>query len=105
MKTVRKWANYFEIRAQVRIDGYELFADDGNYGLSDEMRQVQDHTKEPFIASRDRKEWRVSWLESGDKPDFARRVDFGPGVGRVGVDVYFPEGSGDGCGAVRLLRV
>jgi hypothetical protein len=105
METVRKWANYFEIRAQVRKDGYELFADDGNYRLSDEMKQVQDHTKEPFIASRDRKEWRISWLESGDRPGGARLVGFGPGGGRVYVLGYFPERSVDDCGAVRLLRV
>jgi hypothetical protein len=112
MKKVKKWANYFEIRKQARADGYELFADggnlfadDGNYGFGDEMKQAQDYTKEPFVASEGRKEWRASWLESGDKPGDARRADFHPVGGRVVVDDRNPERRFDNYGAVRLLRV
>lgn len=105
MEQVTKWANYFEIRRQVLKDGYGLFADDGNYGFSEEMEQVRDHTGEPFVASKNKAEWRVSWLESGDKPGDARRVYFVPVGGRVSVSGGNPEVRGDYCGVVRLLRV
>jgi len=100
-----KWANYFETREQVLKDGYELFADDGNYNLSDEMRQVQAHTKEPFVASKDRKEWRASWLESGGRPVDARSVNFDPDGGLVYVFEYNPEFRYGNLGVARLLRV
>jgi hypothetical protein len=105
MGKIKKWADYSEIRGQVLKDGYELFADDGNYNFSDEMKQAEDHTKEPFVASKDRKEWRVSWLESGDKPAVARFVLFYPVVGRVLVGDDDPAHRVDSYGAVRLLRV
>ena len=105
MAKVAKWADYNEIRAQVQKDGYELFADNGGFGHSDEMKQVVKHTKEPFVASKDRKEWRASWLESGDKPDDARRVNFRPDGGRVRVRGINPEYRDGRYGAVRLLRV
>jgi hypothetical protein len=108
MKKVVKWANYFKIRDAVRgKDGnrYELFVDDGNGNFGDEMEQAQVYTKEPFIASRDRKEWRVSWLESGDKPVPARYVGFDPADGHVYVGDDRPGDTNDDYGAVRLLRV
>jgi len=105
MAKVTRWANYFEIREQVLKGGYELFALDCNNRLSDEMQQVQAHTKEPFVASRDRKEWRVSWTESGDRPDVARDVNFNPDGGRVGMGESNPKSRYSTPGVVRLLRV
>lgn len=105
MKQVKKWANYHEIREQVLDGGYEMFADDGDYGFSDEIKQVTDHTEEPFVASKDKEEWRASWLESGDKPDAARDVRFFPVVGRVHVSGLNPGSRNAGYGVVRLLRV
>jgi len=107
MEKVERWANYFEIREQVLEDGYELFTDDGDYGFGDEMKQATDHTKEPFIASEDRNECRVSWLESGDKPDLARIIQFQFGAAGGGIVVKSDPG-GNGhvfYGAVRLLRI
>ncbi len=100
MEKVEKWVNYFKIREQVLEDGYELFTDDGDYGFGDEMKQATD-TKEPFIASEDRSEFRASWLESGDKPDLARIVNCNSVVSNS-------DPGGDGhvyYGVVRLLRV
>jgi len=106
MKQVQKWADYFEIREQVLKDGYELFADDNCYGVySDEMRQATEHTRKPFVASRDRDDWRASWLESGDRSVYARRVYYSPYDGDVHIDVDSPEDRGVHYGAVRLLRV
>ena len=93
------------MREQVLNDGYELFADNGDFEFSEEMKQVTDHTKELFIASKDREEWRVSWLESGDKPGFARGVIFNPDDGGVYVYGSNPEDRSDRYGVVRLLRV
>jgi len=106
MEQVKRWADYSEIRAQVMKDGYELFADDGSYGFSEEMRQVTEHTGEPFVASENRKECRVSWLESGDKPRLARSVFFGPGsIGGGHVYDFRPGDRDYSYGAVRRLRV
>jgi hypothetical protein len=106
MAKVVKWANYLEVRKQVLSDGYELFGDDGNGGLGDEMRQVGTHTKEPLVASKDRNEWRVSWLESGDAPNHAKNLIFNPKDGGfVFVGANESLGSGELNGAVRLLRV
>jgi len=105
MKQVQKWADYSEIRGQVLKDGYGLFADDGNFGFSEEMEQVTDHTGEPFVASKNKTEWRVSWLESGDKPDYARYADFYPDGGDVYVSGHVPWHRDVYCGAARLLRV
>jgi len=105
MEQVVKWADYSEIRQQVLKDGYELFADDGNHGFGDEMKQVTDHTNEPFVASEDRLGWRASWLESGDKPEDARDAVFVPDGCYVRVYEASPMHRNVGCGAVRLLRV
>jgi hypothetical protein len=112
MWAVRKWANYFEIQRQVHWEGYELFAHDGSYGLGDEMKQAQANTKEPFVASKDRKEDRASWLESGDEPAYdldsfyAGQAFFLPFDGSVKVLGTDPEDRGYGrIGVVRLLRV
>jgi hypothetical protein len=105
MGKVEKWADYSEVREQVLKDGYELFADDGNYNFSDEMKQAEDHTKEPFVASKDRKEYRTSWLESGDKPDRARGVGFYPDGGHVRVRELYPGRRHGRLGVARLLRV
>jgi len=105
IKQIKKWADYSEIRGQILKDGYELFPYEGDYDCSDEMKQVENHTKEPFVASKNREEWRVSWLESGDCTADARRAYFDPAGGRVGVGAYDPEHRYDGSGAVRLLRV
>jgi len=105
MKLVVYWADYHEVREQVLKDGYELFVDNGYYGFGNEMKQVEAHTKEPFVASANRDVWRVSWLESGDKPVNARCAYFNPVGCRVGVTGITPAGNGDGYGAVRRLRV
>lgn len=105
MKQVQKWADYSEIRGQILKGGYELFADDGHYNFSEEMQQVTDHTGEPFVASENREDWRVSWLESGDKPGSARGAGFDPVGGKVRVDAGHPELRGGRYGAARLLRV
>ncbi len=105
MERVVKWANYFEMREQVLKDGYELFADNGYHNFSEEMRQAADHTKEPFVASKDRKEWRASWLESGDRPGNACNASLRSGGGDVHVFGENPEIRSDGSGVIRLLRV
>jgi hypothetical protein len=104
MAKVTLWANYFEIRKQVRADGYELFGYDVEHGLTDEMEQVQIHTKEPFVASKYRKEHRASWLESGARPGYdTHYASFFEGS----VCVYncLPKERSVEYGVVRLLRV
>ena len=105
MRQIIEWANYCEVRAYVLKDGYELFADDGNYGFSEEMIQVTDHTGEPLVASKDRKEQRASWLESGKRPDVAREIFFRPDSGHTGGDECGSRVRDDIHGVVRLLRV
>jgi hypothetical protein len=111
MGKVEKWADYYKVREQVLKDGYELFAGGRNFVFSDEMKQVNKHAKQPFVASKDRKEWRASWLESGDKPDLAQFVAFSPneshrrGISRMHVSLFPTYRGTNGEGAVRLLRV
>jgi len=128
MKQVRKWANYFEIREQVLKDGYELFnrSRHGNFfvtDISDEMIQVMNHTKEPFVACKDGKGVRYSWLESGDDPDQADYAKYSSNkdetycyccranANRYLLQVHvcyerYPEHAHDeSTGAIRLLRV
>jgi hypothetical protein len=69
------------------------------------MKQVEANTKESFVASEDRKDWRGSWLESGDRPDYARFVNFNPDDGLVNLDASFPEDRYVNLGVARLLRV
>jgi len=106
---VETWADYHEIREQVLKDGYELFADDDNCEFSDEMRQVEAHTNEPFVASKDGGEWRSTWLESGYKPVTARSAFFIPHsdsyMDSVEIDEDRSNDRGENCGAARLLRV
>ena len=105
MAKVDKWADYFETRGQVLKDGYELFPyNNSDHGFSDEMNQVQSHTKGPFVAGKDMSEWRASWLESGDRPTLARIACFFDVVRRVCVDINDPGERLDRYGAVRLLR-
>lgn len=104
IKKVEIWADYFKIREQVLEDGYELFADNGPCHAC-EMKQVIDHTKGPFVASEDKTEWRVSWLESGDKPGVARYAFFNPGDGRVTIADREPAHGDERYGVTRLLRV
>lgn len=105
MELVQRWANYFEIREQVLKDGYELFSDDGNSDFSDEMKQVIENTKKPFVASENRKEPRVTWLESGDKTDYASSVGFIPNSNNCNVVGDSPGYRNACCGASRLLKV
>jgi hypothetical protein len=110
MEKVAEWADYYKIRRQVRADGYELFSldpnsDNRNSEFGDEMRQVEAHTKEPFVASEGKKEWRGSWTESGDRPSDAYHVDFDPDGGHMYVHEHVPVHSDDYLGVVRLLRV
>ena len=105
MGTVKKWANYFECRTQLKKDGYEMFSNDGEFDFSEEMKQSEDYTEEPFVASENRRDYRASWLESGDKPGRAHGVLFDSVFGSVGVCNVNPENRDDGYGVVRLLRV
>ena len=105
MDRIKKWADYSEIREQVQKDGYELFPYKGDYDFSNEMSQVQRHTKEPFVASKDRSEWIFSWLESGDKSNIARFAIYCPNDGHVYVRIDFSRLRDSRYGAVRLLRV
>jgi len=102
---VRKWANYFEIREQVLKDGYELFSDDGKGNFSDEMKQVEAHTGEPFVASNSRKRFIASLLESGDKLDRARDALYDSDLREVFVKESNPYQGVLFRGVVRLLRV
>jgi len=112
MKQVERWANYYEVHEQVLKDGYELFPySDLGFGFSDEMKQAEKHTKKRFVASENEKEWRASWLESGDKPDYNSAtfyVAFKPRDKGGYLEVagrQFHENRDDRIGAVRLLRV
>lgn len=105
MKQVQKWADYNTIREQVLEEGCELFSYYGDRFFGDEIQQVRDHTQKLFIVSEDRKEWRVSWLESGDSPDGARYIQFNPINGSVDVFKDHPLYWNGNYGAVRLLRV
>ena len=127
MKQVKKWANYLEVHEQVHKDGYELFKFDvlvHDVGFGDEMKQAEKHTKKPFVASKNKKEWRTSWLESGNRPVDPRTPPFGVlyagfhpvwwgcfcrlfhlDSGWVGVHIGPPQCRGSNCGVVRLLRV
>ncbi len=112
MAAIETWANYNVIRSQAHKEGYELFPFDpaNSDRFSDEMTQVQAHTKEPFVASQNRREWRFSWLESDDSPEYARCARFDPGSfgaspGGARVVLDYSGEQGSGRGAMRLLRV
>ena len=105
MKQVKKWCNYYEIREQALKDGYELFADDGHYGLGFEMKQVEKHTGESFIASENVEDYCSFWLESGVKAVRAHIVYFLPDGGGGIISEANPEDRECYCGAIRLLRV
>jgi len=103
MKKVEKWTDYNEIREQVLKDGYELFADDGDFGFSDEMEQVTRHTGKHFVAGD--KEFRASWLEFGAKPAYAKFIGFYSNGNRPLVAGCSPSYRGDDYGVIRLLRI
>jgi hypothetical protein len=117
---IGKWANYAEIREKVLADGYELFADDGNYGFSDEMSQAQARGHGFLVQSKNFKEFRDCLLESGDNPKVARLIRYIPehkeGAHTIWAhmrwDDISPEYRGSSLnrgqepyGAVRLLRI
>jgi len=110
MKQIKKRASCSEIRDRVREGGYELFPGDilSPDSFGDEMTQAQDQTKQPFVASKDEKELRISLLSDSDNSSFSRNpfARFDPVTKSVCVydndsldvrDTY--------TGAVRLLRV
>jgi len=103
MEKIEKWADYNEIREQVLGEGYELFNDCGDFRFSDEMNQVASYTGKHFIASN--KEYLASWLESGDKPVFAKHVNFHPSGDNIYVSEFSSKHRAANHGVIRLIRV
>lgn len=93
------------------MTGYEMFPYDGakdGHARSDKSFEIMDFerfTGEPFVVSPDRREFRSSWLESGENPKFPRYVEFVSGVGSTSVDRDYPLAHSLGRGVRRLLRV
>jgi hypothetical protein len=112
MAEVRLWANYYEILERVLEEGYEMFEDDGSRVPGDEMIQAERHTKEPFVASANRDEPRMSWLNSGtnfgsgEDIRLARDISFDPAIpSRLFFAGDDPESRSVNRGVVRMLRV
>ena len=115
MKLVKQWANYPEICASLAKEGYEMFPCDnrgslgkvGDFGdLSEEMVQIEMSTNRQFVASKDDKEWRASWLKSDKNPNGnAWCIDFNELDRTVGVYATDSIRRHEGLGVVRLLRV
>jgi len=101
----REAVMFKKIEGKQAPTGYELFPYSGDYKKSDEMLAFEKSTNEPFIRSGNKKEWRGSWLESGEKSVRPRLADFGPVRGRAYVDYGSPRNSYPLLGARRLLRV
>lgn len=58
--------------------GYEMFGYNKLYEKSDEIQQYETYTGKHFVKSTGKKEWRSSWLESGEKPSWPRIVRSSP---------------------------
>ncbi|MCX6734599.1 MAG: hypothetical protein NTZ25_01670 [Candidatus Peregrinibacteria bacterium] len=83
--------------------GYEMFGYNEPYGKSEEINQYETHTGKKFVQNS--KDWRLSWLESGEKPSWPRYVDSSPRNADSFVDFDDPNSESDNLGVRRLLRV
>jgi len=102
----RRAVMFKEIEGGQAPTGYELFPYSDNYQKSAEISAFEDFTKEPFIRSENKKEYRSSWLESGEDPDWPRGAFFSPGSGLVYEDDDVSTALSDPrLGVRRLLRV
>ncbi len=107
--------NYADIREAVRFakddkgkktsTGYEMFGYTGKFDKSPEMLAFEAFTGQPFVKSPSGREWRFSWLESGDNFHLPRNAGFNPVFGRVLVGHDYPVFSPSLLGTRRLLRV
>lgn len=123
---VMKGMNYPDTRARVRFKhtsndkagtmiqgehgqpistGYEMFGYVEPYEKSDEIKQYESHTGKHFVQSPSKKEWRSSWLESGENLSLPRGVYSGPDREDSRVRYGGPQFVGDNRGVRRLLRV
>lgn len=89
--------------------GYEMFPMppyySSDYDKSPEVLQYEAHTGKPFVKDPNEREWRSSWLESGETRSWIRVVDFSPSKGGAGGDVDSPGNAHPSRGVRRLLRV
>lgn len=85
--------------------GYEMFPYSGDSDKSSEIVQYEAHTGKPFIKDPNGREWRSSWVESGEAPSWPRRVDYLPNLTRSYVAGVIPELRNPNRGVRRLLRV
>lgn len=90
---------------QPQSTGYEMFPYAGDYSKSLEISQYESHTGKQFVRSSVKKEWRSSWLESGENPSLPRYVFSDPRYIYSGVDYGNSKFEFDDRGVRRLLRV
>lgn len=78
-----------------------------SYELFDEVliQMFEQFTGHPVVASEDGKEWRSIWLESGEKPGWARFAYFSPDYGLTGVYATDSRNVHPRRSVRRLLRV
>ncbi len=111
--------DYATTRALVRFEqdkegnqvptGYQMFPYVESYKKSPEILAFEAYTGKHFVEPRTRtdggdKDWRASWVESGNNPSWPRTVNFFPSDGVAGVSSDNPENSFPVLGARRLLR-
>ncbi len=101
----RKAVMFAEKEGRQVPTGYELFPNSGGYEKDSEILVFKRATNEHFIRSGNKKEFRGSWLESGENPDRPWCAFFDPDYGYVRVDYGNPRISGSTLGVRRLLRV
>jgi len=101
----RKAVMFAEKEGKQVSTGYEMFPYSGDYEKSDEIRAYEASVKDLFVRSENRDEYRGSWLESGEKPDWPRLVRFYPDGGSAHVFGGIPRRSDPRLGVRRLLRV
>ncbi len=108
------YMTYFATRKKVCFKtGYEMFPFQrvnsldkyGSFKKSPEIEMFENYTGKPFIKPLNAEEWRCSWLESGEKPDFAGDAIYNPATGKVAIFDEAPTMAGPSRGVRRLLRV
>lgn len=119
---IMRGANYPDTRKAVMFredekgeqvpTGYEMFPCRGLGLKSKEIIAFERFTESPFIGahimdSRSKQEWRSSWLESGECPDFPHVINLeplvDPDIADVDIVAFYVHKSGRGVR--RLLRL
>lgn len=94
-----------DVKGRKVSTGYEMFPYKEPCEKSPEILVFEQFTGKPFVKSPNGDEWRSSWLESGETPDWPRRAYFNPDYQAVRVDNVVPRNGGPLRGVRRLLRV